>query len=185
RHDAWGPKDGAPQMPIALAQTTDGWLWIGAYHGLYRFDGVRFERFEPLPGEALLYNTISTLGSAPNGDLLIGYMTGGLSILRKGHLLHMTSVQHQSFSTAFTVLADIDGSYWVGAIDGLMHLRGGTWEKIGRDRDYPGIRTDNLTLDRFGRLFVSDGDAFYMLDRTRRKFVRTGLRSVENNADFL
>jgi signal transduction histidine kinase/ligand-binding sensor domain-containing protein len=185
RHDVWSPKEGLPAMPIAMVQAKDGWLWIGAYRGLYRFDGVRFERFEPLPGEALLYSTISTLTTAPNGDLLIGYLTGGFSILRNGHLLHMTSPRKQPFSNTFTVQADVDGSHWAAAIDGLMHLQGGRWEKIGRDWDYPGTRTDNITLDRHGRLFVSDGAWFYMLDRTRRKFVRTGLRSTDNNADFL
>lgn len=185
RHDVWAPKEGLPAMPITMVQTKDGWLWIGAYRGLYRFDGVRFERFEPLPGEALLYSTVSTLTTAPNGDLLIGYLTGGFSILRNGHLLHMTSVHRQPFSNTFAVQADVDGGYWAAAIDGLMHLHDGKWEKIGRDWDYPGTRTDNLTLDRYGRLFVSDGEWFYMLDRARGKFVRTGLRSTDNNADFL
>jgi hypothetical protein len=41
-HDIWTGKDGAPGEISAMAQTADGWLWIGSSHGLYRFDGVRF-----------------------------------------------------------------------------------------------------------------------------------------------
>jgi ligand-binding sensor domain-containing protein len=184
-HDVWGPKEGAPSTVLTIAQTTDGWLWLGTYRGLYRFDGVQFERFEPFPGESLTYNAISTLAAAPNGDLLIAYLTGGFSILRNGHLLHMTSVQDQPFANTFTVLSDVDGTYWIGAIDGLMHLDGRTWERVGAKWHYPGTRTDNLALDRYGRLFVSDGADVHVLDRASRTFRRTGLRSVEMSADFV
>ncbi len=184
-HDVWGPKEGAPSTVLSIAQTSDGWLWLGTYRGLYRFDGVQFERFVPLPGESLTYSAISTLAAAPNGDLLIAYLTGGFSILRSGHLAHMTSVKEQPFANTFTVLADVDGTYWIGAIDGLMHLDGRTWERVGAAWHYPGTRTDNLALDRYGRLFVSDGARVHVLDRASRTFRPTGLRSVEMGADFV
>lgn len=184
-HDVWGPKEGAPSTILSIAQTRDGWLWLGTYRGLYRFDGTAFERFVPFPGESLTYNAISTLAAAPNGDLLIAYLTGGFSILRNGHLMHMTSVRDQPFSNTFTVLGDVDGTYWIGAVDGLMHLDGGTWERVGAAWHYPGTRTDNLALDRYGRLFVSDGADVHVLDRTTRTFRRTGVRSVEMSADFV
>src|ERR1700761_4787003 len=46
-HTAWGPKDGAPSPITALAQTSDGYLWLGNPAGLYRFDGIVFERYPP------------------------------------------------------------------------------------------------------------------------------------------
>src|ERR1700751_2805584 len=49
-HTAWGPKDGAPSVVKALAQSTDGYLWLGSPDGLYRFDGVVFERYRPQSG---------------------------------------------------------------------------------------------------------------------------------------
>src|SRR5215469_3371249 len=42
-HTAWTFKDGAPAEIHALAQTTDGFLWLGAATGLFRFDGIRFQ----------------------------------------------------------------------------------------------------------------------------------------------
>src|SRR5690349_13005450 len=41
-HTSWAVKDGAPAQISALAQTTDGYLWLGTPTGLVRFDGVRF-----------------------------------------------------------------------------------------------------------------------------------------------
>lgn len=174
RHDVWGAKEGAPAMTTAMAQTSDGWLWLGTTRGLYRFDGATFERFVPLPGEALTYNGISTMFAAPNGDLLIGYLLGGFSILRNGHVINLTSVQNRPFSTPFSVRADPDGTFWVGAGNGLRRLRGTTWEIIGKNWDYPTEKVENMVLDQYGRLFVGDGRQLFLLDREKRKFHPVG-----------
>ena len=48
---SWGPEDGLSTGAVrALAQTADGWLWVGTDDGLYRFDGIRFERIAAEPG---------------------------------------------------------------------------------------------------------------------------------------
>jgi hypothetical protein len=53
-HSAWRVQDGfVTGFPESLAQTTDGYLWIGTTAGLIRFDGVRFLPFRPPPGEDL------------------------------------------------------------------------------------------------------------------------------------
>lgn len=44
----WQTEDGLPQNSvIAIAQTRDGYLWFGTFNGLARFDGTRFEVFDP------------------------------------------------------------------------------------------------------------------------------------------
>src|SRR5215471_9686514 len=43
RHTAWRVQEGAfESAPNAIAQTADGYIWIGTDSGLVRFDGVRF-----------------------------------------------------------------------------------------------------------------------------------------------
>ncbi|MGK5027258.1 hypothetical protein [Janthinobacterium sp. RB2R34] len=128
----------------------------------------------PLPGEALTYNGISTMFAAPNGDLLIGYLLGGFSILRNGHVLNLTSVQNRPFSTPFSVRADADGTFCVGAGNGLRRLRGTTWETIGKSWDYPTEKVENMVLDQYGSLFVGDGKQLFLLDREKRKFHPVG-----------
>ena len=40
---AWQTEDGLPQNSVtAVVQTRDGYLWLGTYSGLARFDGARF-----------------------------------------------------------------------------------------------------------------------------------------------
>jgi ligand-binding sensor domain-containing protein len=47
-HTAWTAKDGAPTGIQSVAQTRDGYLWIASEAGLFRFDGVRFERIDTI-----------------------------------------------------------------------------------------------------------------------------------------
>jgi ligand-binding sensor domain-containing protein len=46
-HRDWTSKDRAPRGILVLAQTRDGYLWLGTVKGLYRFDGISFDRYGP------------------------------------------------------------------------------------------------------------------------------------------
>ena len=91
-HDIWTGKDGAPAQVSSMAQTSDGWLWVGSVDGFYRFDGMRFRRFEALNGETAPKRPVTALTALRDGDLLIGYLFGGLSRLRGGHILSLIHI---------------------------------------------------------------------------------------------
>jgi Two component regulator propeller len=58
-HHSWKIDDGYfGSNPYSLAQDNDGYLWIGTYHGLYRYDGDRFLRWNPPDGTHLPSTTI-------------------------------------------------------------------------------------------------------------------------------
>lgn len=80
-HSVWTIKDGAPAAITTMAQTRDGWLWLGTPSGLYRFDGIRFAKFASTDGSSLLSSNISNLYAPPDGSLIVGYMAGGLSVI--------------------------------------------------------------------------------------------------------
>src|SRR5208337_5379288 len=43
----WQLEQGLPQISVtSIAQTPDGYLWLGTFNGLVRFDGVRFTVFD-------------------------------------------------------------------------------------------------------------------------------------------
>ncbi|BCS31701.1 histidine kinase [Luteitalea sp. TBR-22] len=47
----WSSESGFPGGPVhAIAQTADGYLWIGAEKGLVRFDGLTFQLVDPRAG---------------------------------------------------------------------------------------------------------------------------------------
>src|SRR2546428_13990469 len=81
-HKAWMIQDGAPPNVVALAQAADGVLWIGTQSGLYRFDGVRFEEFQPPAGPSLPSPFITALLALPDGSRRIRYVERGARLIR-------------------------------------------------------------------------------------------------------
>ena len=72
----WTQEHGLPQDTIrAIAQTTDGNLWLGTDEGLARFDGYEFAVFNKDNGD-LPSNSIAALAAAPDGGLWIGTSNG-------------------------------------------------------------------------------------------------------------
>src|SRR5262249_39943402 len=71
-HTAWRIQDGILSgIASAIAQTADGYLWIGSPFGLVRFDGVRFVSWTPPPGRRLLSPDVNYRLAARDGSLWI------------------------------------------------------------------------------------------------------------------
>jgi len=76
-HTSWKILDGFTKGIIkAIAQTRDGYLWLGTDFGLLRFDGVRTMEWQPPPGRTLPSNDIWSLLAARDGTLWIGTSKG-------------------------------------------------------------------------------------------------------------
>jgi signal transduction histidine kinase/ligand-binding sensor domain-containing protein len=79
RHEVlttWTTEQGLPQDFItAIAQTPDGFLWIGTNGGLARFDGLRFRTFAQDAPPALRHR-ITALAVDAKGTLWVGTSTG-------------------------------------------------------------------------------------------------------------
>lgn len=74
---AWGMENGLPQNTVqALAQTKDGFLWLGTEAGLVRFDGVEFQTYDRNSTPALPGSDIRCLLAAVDGALWIGTNAG-------------------------------------------------------------------------------------------------------------
>src|SRR6201995_5098372 len=83
-HTGWTYIEGSPGEVNALAQTTDGYLWLGTATGLFRFDGVRFQSYKPQSGQAFPQRNVVSLFAVPDGGLWVGYWYGGVSFIRNG-----------------------------------------------------------------------------------------------------
>src|ERR1700751_2722857 len=91
-HTSWKIRDGFTKGEIrSIAQTPDGYLWLGTEFGLLRFDGVRAVPWQPPDGEQLPSNLILDLLVSHNGTLWIGTLKG-LASLKDGKLRHYPEV---------------------------------------------------------------------------------------------
>ncbi len=83
--DVWDTENNLPGSTVtAINQTPDGYLWVGTYNGLARFDGVRFVTFDPANTPELSHARIQGLFLDVNGTLWINTFRGGLTSYRNG-----------------------------------------------------------------------------------------------------
>jgi ligand-binding sensor domain-containing protein len=76
-HKTWTIREGFFKSKVlSIAQTPDGYLWIGTDSGLVRFDGVRIVEWQPPAGEHLPSSFIRSLLAGRDGTLWIGTNRG-------------------------------------------------------------------------------------------------------------
>jgi ligand-binding sensor domain-containing protein/signal transduction histidine kinase len=180
-HRAWGEKDGYPGNALALAQTTDGFLWIGSDTGLFRFDGVHFERYQPSSGDQLPGIAVQSLLALPDGSLWIAYGTYGyeneICLLRNGDV-KCYSRTDGVVSIPTAIVRDHEGTIWANTETGLIRFNGTRWEHIGRDwnfpEDVPTKTSTVLFVDSHGTLWAGVNRTALYLKQGSRRFEPTG-----------
>ena len=152
-HTSWKVRDGfVPSAINAIAQTPDGYLWLGTESGLYRFDGVRAVPWQPPAGQQLPSNVISALLTARDGTLWIG-TSKGLATLKDGKLVKHSELNQYLVMALFE---DHEGTVWAGGIASrgtLCAFRAGNVQCYGEDSRL-GVGVAGIYEDRKGNLWV-------------------------------
>ena len=158
----------------ALAQSRDGYLWLGTGGGLYRFDGARFEKFQPAKGESLPSLNVNSLLATRSGDLWIGFASGALARLRAGHLtrfdLGLPPVPVLELSE------DRAGGIWaaLGEDDrgGVARFQRGRWEIFGPSRGVAAGAATSVLGAADGSVWVAAGGELQVLRAGAGRFSR-------------
>jgi signal transduction histidine kinase/ligand-binding sensor domain-containing protein len=169
-HTAWTVREGAPGQVTALAQTSDGYLWLGTQTGLYRFDGVKFERYRPHEGGDFLASSVASLYAPPSGGLWVGFRYGVASFVEGDRATHYAAASGLPTATIYAIGGTQDGRVWAATFNGLARLDGHHWSVVGASMGLPGNRARNLSVDREGRLWVATDQALAWLPRGGTRF---------------
>lgn len=153
-HTAWTARDGLTGRVNRIAQTADGYLWVGTGNGLYRFDGVAFEPFTPDSG-ALPAAGVDSLLVARDGGLWVGYIAGVVTYIGPdGDVVTYGAEQGLPVGSVRDIAEDQEGGVWVAAAGGLARLEGGRWHDVRKGWSYPCRSASRLLVGRDGTLWV-------------------------------
>jgi ligand-binding sensor domain-containing protein/signal transduction histidine kinase len=177
QHTAWTVQNGAPTQTLVMAQTKDGYLWLATENGLFRFDGVTFDAYQPPHGQKLLHTAVRTLTATDDGGLWVGYTLGDTSFIKDGIIQHQYFKDHLKHAggTVYSIVHRKDGSTWAATDGGPIKLVSGAWHEAN---EYTGLNGKASTLffeDSRQTLWMSTSDWVYCLKAGAQKFEKTAI----------
>lgn len=119
----WRVQDGLPEDTVqALAQTADGFLWVGTTGGLARFDGSRFTIFGESTTPGFQADSIFCIVPAADGSLWLGSEGSGLLHEKHGRVQTYGAAQGLTDGFVRSVFRDDAGTLWIGTDNGLFQM---------------------------------------------------------------
>jgi ligand-binding sensor domain-containing protein/signal transduction histidine kinase len=154
-HEVWLTENGLPQNTVhSIAQTRDGYIWIGTEEGLARFDGVKFTVFDKQNTPQLKSNYIRALLADRQGALWIGTAEGLLRMLN-GSFTIFTTNEGLPSNTIQAIYEDREGNLWVATATGLGLFKSGSLTTFTTKERLIGGSIQALFQDAEGALWIA------------------------------
>ena len=141
-----------------VAQTAEGFLWLGGYSGLIRYDGNTFERMDSTTG----VGSVMCLFADSRDRLWIGTNENGLALMENGGYRIWGEEDGLGSAKIRVIAEDVDGMIYVGTTEGITMIEPDlTFHPV----DNPKIASayvEQIQPDRNGLLFclTYEGDLF-------------------------
>ena len=100
----------------AIAETSEGFIWIGSYGGLIRYDGNSFVRFDSTTGVA----SVVCLYTDSKDRLWIGTNDSGVAMMYRDDLKKWSKTEGLKSAYICAISEDRDGNIYIATNEGLM-----------------------------------------------------------------
>ena len=112
-------KNGLPTSEAnTIVQTDEGFLWIGSYSGLIRYDGDSFERIDSATG----VGSVMCLYVDSLDRLWIGTNENGLAMMERGEFRFWGEDDGLSSAKILSITEDENGTIYVGTTAGITRI---------------------------------------------------------------
>jgi|GEM_PF-621083 len=155
-HRSWTSDEGLPQNSVqAIAQTADGYLWLGTQEGLVRYDGSSFEVFDSARAPELRADNVMSLLASRDGSLWIGTEGGGLVRYRDGDFTPLPLLEAPSQKVVRSLFEDERGAIWAGTSGGLTRVEGARMVPVSEPgRPFAKTSVNGVASDGEGGLWL-------------------------------
>ncbi len=120
----WTTSQGLPQNTVtSIVQTRDGYIWVGTFGGLARFDGVRFTTFDSTNTPGFAANRILSLFEDSRGYLWIGTDSGEVYVIADGKLSAFAFGSAANRRQVWAISEDGTGNMFVSTSGGIETFR--------------------------------------------------------------
>jgi signal transduction histidine kinase/ligand-binding sensor domain-containing protein len=151
----WSAESALPPSVQAIAQTADGYIWIGTEAGLARFDGVRFTVFNKRNTPVLHSDQVTALLVDQKQNLWVGTHGGGISRFAKGRMDSGVHLREATDLTVNALFQDHQGAVWAGTeAGGLLKFSGETASSVTTASGLANNSVFAIAEDRSGALWV-------------------------------
>jgi signal transduction histidine kinase/ligand-binding sensor domain-containing protein/CheY-like chemotaxis protein/HPt (histidine-containing phosphotransfer) domain-containing protein len=159
-HDAWQTENGLPQNSVeSIAQTPDGYLWLGTQEGLVRFDGMQFTVFDRSNTSGLQHNHVNAIVTSRQGGLWIATHGAGIVRMEGNEFTTYTTREGLPSDTTSCLCEARDGSLWIGTHGaGLCRLQYGIFTTYTTKDGLPHNDVRRLCEDHEGAIWVGTFD---------------------------
>jgi ligand-binding sensor domain-containing protein len=176
----WTTVEGLPQATVqAIAQTPDGYLWVGTRAGLARFNGQTFTVFDPENTPGLQGRTIQALHAGRDGRLWIGTDGLGVSELAGGVFTTLGQEADLQGRSGNVIREDPAGAVWIGTWDGVVRLAGGEARRFDRDDGLPHNAIFGLSIDAAGTVWAATSQGLSEIRDGQVRSTRTDVKEPQ------
>lgn len=161
----WTTEQGLPQNSVnAIIQSHDGYLWLGTFGGLARFDGIKFTTYNSGNTPGLKSNRILSLFEARDGTIWIGTQSGNVMTFKNGAGKTYTQADGLPEGLVWTINQDQDGTIWIGGRDGAARFVNGHFQNYTTENGLPDLQVWAINSDEEGKLLFAAGGEFARFD---------------------
>jgi len=158
-----------------VLQDSQGFLWIGTWSGLIRYDGYSTTIFHSDDGpDKIKSNKITTIYEDKHGFIWVGTQMGGLFRFNTNtnkfeHFNHTSDKRSLSDNTVYSIQEDKDGVLWVGTENGLnaWQEHSQSFQKFYSKPGDPAFLQQNSIIDLFlsnsGNLWIGTAYGIHLL----------------------
>lgn len=105
-----------------IIQTSDGFINIGTYEGLVRFDGVAFTTLRRARDNDFSFASVRAVMEDSSGNMWIGSNDEGVQLLQPDGNITFTTKNGLPNNSIRAIVEDEDGSVWVGTAGGVVYM---------------------------------------------------------------